>query len=456
MFVALAIVLWFVAAVVALARPKWGAALIWPAIWLYPNGPLYGTLPLNVRLDDLWVVFMFLLAISFSRGKGGGPLFWLAMAWAVSLILGDFAGFFITGGADWQTIVKAGLKTLHVPMIVYVLNVFIAEERDALNHLKAMAVAGAAASILGIAMVYFPEALKMFLIPSAKVVGFQVVTALEALEEHDVLTRRAQGSLGFMGQATMLMSVGLLCLWMMLYHANRGARLLFAVTLGISVVGLAYTITRNAIGGFMAGVVWGVVFTRRRMPLIGLLVLGALALVIQGQGGLLDRIMLRVTGPGGTQATPFMEGLLLRLDIWHRFAANFSPVYLFTGMGMTSVRMVAKSTAHNSYLGAFVYSGLTGAVVLYLILARAVRLGVNLRRYGQDGFSQGLGAWLCSLVVALCLAAFFIELFQQPLKMQVLFAAMVVADKQLARVRAAAEPRPSLVPEPGGGLLAYP
>ena len=279
---------------------------------------------------------------------------------------------------------------------------------------------------------------------------------LEAIEEHDVLSRRAQGSLGFMGQATMLMSIGLLCLWMMLYYANRGARLLFAVTLGISVVGLAYTITRNAIGGFMAGMVWGVVFTRRRMPLVGLLALGALALVIQGQGGLLDRVLLRVTGPGGTSATPFMEGLLLRFDIWHKFVANFSPVYLFTGMGMTSVRMVAKSTAHNSYLGAFVYSGLTGAVVLYLILARAVRLGVNLRRYGQDGFSQGLGAWLCSLVVALCLAAFFIELFQQPLKMQVLFAAMVVADKQLARVRAAAEPRPSLVPEPGGGLLAYP
>jgi len=445
MAVTIAIMVWFVAAGVALVRPKWGVALIWPAIWLYPNTALYGTLPLNVRLDDLWMVFMFLLAIFYARGRSGtGPVFWLAMAWAFSLVLGDFAGFFITGGIGWQQVVKGGLKTLYVPMTAYILTVFIREERDVWNHLKAMGLAAAAAAILSIAMVYFPTALRMFLIPSAQVIGFQVYSALELIEAGEIGARRAQGAVGTMTLAAILMSASLLALCMLIYRVRQSGRGFFAVIALVCLVGLGYTATRGAIGGFVGAILWGMLFTRRRGTLIAIGLMGAAILVVQG--GVLERVLLRVTGTAGAGETPLMAGLAKRFVIWGAFVDHFSPIYLFTGMGMSSVMHLQKATAHNSYLGAFVYGGMFGVAVMVAIIVRVWKLAKRLRM-AADAFSQGLGVYLAMFLVGMMLFGMVVEMFQHAGAMQMLFAATVLADRRLAQVReAGALPVPGALP----------
>lgn len=450
----IAIIVWFLAATVSLVRPRIGAALIWPAIWLYPNAALYGTAPLNVRFDDLWVVFMFLLAVAYARGRGGGTLFWLAVVWAFSLILGNLAGLFVAGGLEWQQIVKSGLKTLITPMTVYVLTVFLQEERHVLGHLKAIGLAAAAAGILGIAMVHFPAVLSMFLIPGVRVIGFQVVSSLEMVEAGELVTRRAQGAVGGVGLAMILMSAALLALCMAIYYFRRRDRLLFACIAGVCVIGLGYTATRGAIGGLMGALLWGILFTRRRWALVAVSLAGAAFLL--AQAGLLERIMLRVTGPVGVQETPLLEGLAARFAIWKTFVENFSPIYLLTGMGMATVIRTAKATAHNSYLGAFVYSGIVGVAVMTATVVRVWTLGKRLRT-AADSLSQGLGVYLTMLLVGMLVYGIVAEVFQHNLLMQLLFAVMVLAEKRLAQSLAAqaGEQAPQMVSGQEGYRLAY-
>jgi hypothetical protein len=435
MVAAVAVIVWFLAAAVALVRPKWGVALIWPAMWLYPNTALYGTLPLNVRFDDLWIVFMFGLAIFYARGRGGSALLWLASVWVLSCILGDFMGFFVTGGIGWQGIVKSGLKSLYVPMTVYILTVFLEDERDVLNHLKALGLAGSAAGILGIAMVYLPGPLSAFLIPEARIIGFEIVTALEMVESHEIITRRAQGALGTFGLAMVMMTVTVTALCMLVYHPRQRVRVFFGFMAGICLVGLSYTAMRGAIAGLLAAVLWALVFTRRRGILLGISVLGAALLVVQG--GLFQRVLLRVTGEVGARMAPLTEGFFRRFAIWQTFVENFSPIYLFTGMGMTSVLQVAKATAHNTYLGAFVYGGLLGVVIMILTIARAWGLGRWLRMC-SDAFSQGLGVAVTMGLVAFMVFGISNEILQRPTSMQLFFALMVIAHKRLEQVREAA------------------
>jgi hypothetical protein len=391
------------------------------------------------------MVFMFVLAVFYARGRSGtGPVFWLAVVWVFSLVLGDFMGFFVTGGFAWQMLVKSGLKSLYVPMTVYILTVFLRDDRDILNHLKAMGLAAAAAGILGIAMVYFPTALKMFLIPGVQVIGFQVYTALELIEAGEIGARRAQGAVGTMTLAALLLSASLMALCMVIYYIRQWDRWLFAVIALVCLTGLGYTATRGAIGGLVGAILWGMLFTRRRGTLIAIGLMGAAILVVQG--GVLERVLLRVVGEAGARETPFMEGLAKRFAIWGTFADHFSPIYLFTGMGMSSVMHIQKATAHNSYLGAFVYAGLFGVAVMAAIIVRVWKLAKRLRM-AADAFSQGLGVYLAMFLVGMMLFGMVVEMFQHAGAMQMLFAATVLAERRLAQVReAGALPVPGPLP----------
>ena len=440
--------MWFLAAAVALVRPKWGVALIWPAIWLYPNTALYGTLPLNVRFDDLWIVFIFVLAVFYARGKSAaGGLLWLAVAWSLCMIVGNLAGLFVTGGIEWQQVIKSSLKTLYVPMITYILAVFLNDERDVLNHMKAIVLAAVAAGALGIAMVYFPRPFAAFLIPGVKVVGFQVITAQEMATAGELISRRAQGAVGTFGLAAIMMTVSLMALSMTIYHPGRRLRLFFALMMPLCLVALAYTVMRGAIGGLLAAILWAILFTRRRGVLLAVSVVGILFLLVEG--GLLERVLLRVTGEAGARETPLIASLLYRFKIWETFVENFSPVYLLTGMGMSSVLRVAKATAHNTYLGAFVYGGLLGVALLVATIARAWGLGRRLRAC-LDPLSEGLGVFMFMVLVSFMVYGITNELFQQIGTMQLFFAAMVFAQKRLEQVReAAASPAADSLPLEG-------
>ena len=88
---------------ISFIRPRFGLVMIWITSWLYPNTLLSGTLPLNVRFDDLWVVYMFLLSLFVAhRTTGLGIVPWLAMLWMLTNVTGNLAGLLMSGGGQWE------------------------------------------------------------------------------------------------------------------------------------------------------------------------------------------------------------------------------------------------------------------------------------------------------------------------------------------------------------------
>jgi hypothetical protein len=430
----LIIILLGLSAAAGILRPQLGAVLIWTFAWLYPNSLLYDILPLNIRFDDLWVVYMFLVCLFLYRhGTGLGRLTWLAIAWWLSIFLGNMTGLLMTGGLAWQDIIKWISKSLYVPMTTYVLSCVLDSPRALEAHLKGLLISGVLAGALGIAMVYVPGTFSAFFI-SRSAHGLLPVEMVEAGEQ---ITRRAQGSVGTNALAALSSSLALLALMMAVYQNRTRLRLFCGITCGALMVTLGYTVTRGVIGGVLAALLWAVLFTRRRWVLISLIVLGTI--VLMWQGGLIERIMLRIVGQPGSPVAPFWEGLIGRFAILDMFARNFRIVYVFFGMGMPTVGKLMQATTHNTYLGSFVYSGVFGAIVLVLVITRGIRLGRGLLRAADDPFSQAIGSFMLMLVIALMTYGVVAENFQAFSAMQIYFAAMVFVEKRLLQVQAEQE-----------------
>lgn len=456
MTVTLAIIAWVLAGIVALARPRFGAVLIWFIAWLYPNTLLYGTMPLNIRFDDLWVVLVFLVCFVFPRARRTtGAALGLSIAWTASIVLGDAVGLFATAGATWETMIKTVAKAFYVPMTTYVLCVLLDRQDHLEKHLRWLGLAGVAAGILGIVMVYFPSELNAFLIPTFHYDTGQ--TALESVMEQEFVTaRRAQGAVGTIALACIELNVSLLCLCMMIYHKKHAGRVFFAVTTAGCLVSLAYTTTRSAIGGVLAAVAWGIFFTRRRAALLAIAFAAACAIVYQG--GLLERILLRTMGSGmGATGTTLAQSWQTRTEIFSMFIDRISPTYFLLGMGKTGVFAQAQASVHNAYIGAIAYGGLFGAIMLVLVIRQGIILGRRAAAVQSDWMAQALGTYLLMLVIAMMVQGMAGENFQQTLPMQMYFAALVFVEARLAQIAPAVQPvaqplrivsQPTIMPGP--------
>jgi hypothetical protein len=430
MILSIVITLFGLASIIGILRPRFGAVLLWLFPWIYPNTLLYGTLPLNIRFDDLWVVYMFLICfLLYRQGAVLGKVFWLSVFWWVTLLIGNLVGVIITGGEILVPIFKSATKSIYVPFTTYVLSCLVSDEKQTGDHLKGMSLAGAIAGVLGIAMIYLPRPLSAFLIPHY-LAGYN---AEEIIEFGSELTRRAQGAVGTMGLATITMCLSVVSLMMVVHQVRGKLRVFFALMCVVLLVSLAYTNTRGAIAGFIAATLWGILFTKKRGTLIVLALLGAIMLAWQGE--VFQRIMIRITGMPGGPTTPLWESMATRIRIWNTFLEHFNPVYVMFGMGMITSEYLNKATAHNAYIGAFIYGGLLGVVSLVAVIAYALSLAKRLRTIGMDPFSQALSTTLTAMVVAMMVNGLVLENFQQSTGMQIYFAAMIFVDKRLRQVQ---------------------
>ncbi len=447
MTLGIVVIVWGLLVILAFLRPRLGIALIWPLVWLYPNTLLYDSLPLNVRFDDLFVVFTFLAVLISPECRGRmGPLFWLAVFWWLSEAVGTATGVVVAGSFAWTAALKQIGKALYVPLTVYMLYGAIQTFPQLQRQVLAIGIAAAAAGTLAVVMVYRPYEFGAFLIPSVNLeTGLTAAEIREGIE--NVLETRAQGAVGITTLSVLSQHATLLCIGFMLWHPRPLTRALYGVLAAASAITLLHTATRGAIGGLVAGIAWALLFTRRRGLLATASAVAAVALVLQGN--VLKRILLRVTESTGYQST-FTEGLRVRFEIWQRFIDNFSPIYLFVGSGMIGAFVEQKATAHNTYLGALVYGGIVGVIILVLLVRAAIVRARRALATTADWASQALGTYVGMLVAALLVSGFVMENFQQVTAVQLLFAALVFIDLRQGQLAGAPTPGlsvPALLPD---------
>jgi hypothetical protein len=446
MTLTLAILLFAVGLVITYLRPIAGIGLAWLAIWLYPNRLFYGLLPLNVRLDDLFMVAVTLICVLRSRGKMGWGV-GLALVWFAMYVLGNISGMMVTGGVGWNIIVKSIGKASYVPMTAIAISSQVVTRDDVKRLLKWTLFAGCCTAALGLLTVYAPATARPFIIYQ-EMVGRDVTVLIEQGEE---IGRRARGSIGIMAMAGVQLSLAVLSLALYAHESRPRHRLALLGVLGFLAVGLLHTQTRGAIGAFAVVLLLGIVFTRRRKPLIAALVLGTVGMLTFG--GMWERMTRRFMGSGSVEGS-FMSGLFGRFDVWSTIAGHWSPVYFITGMGMTTMRFLFQATAHSAYIGAMVYGGTFGIVVLLMCIFMPLHLSKTLRLVARDDLSLGVSLAMKMMIVAFMVSGLVIENFQAFHWMQVLIAVYVLGEK-LRDFAVQSAPQWSLAYAPGGGWAWY-
>lgn len=215
----------------------------------------------------------------------------------------------------------------------------------------------------------------------------------------------------------------------LLIHESKPKRIVFyACAFGLMMLGLIFTQTRGAIGAFAIVFVWALVFSKKRKALWIIAALGFVVLLFQTELWL--RVLMRFTG-GGEGHITFLEGLRTRFAVWDIIIHNWSPLFFITGMGMTTVRYLFQATAHNTYIGAFVYCGIPGLITLFLCVRYPFKLCASLnKKFKTNHLSRALSMALKMLIVAFLISGMVLENFQQFRWMQFLFMIIVLAEKQ--------------------------
>src|SRR5690554_4203922 len=103
-------------------KPLVGVVFVWFAIWLYPNSLMYGMLPFNLRLDDLFLVFTFLVCFirrSKNQNLFTSKVFILSFSWWIIHIISNVNGLlYLDVSSHSSEVFKFIIKAAYVPISV--------------------------------------------------------------------------------------------------------------------------------------------------------------------------------------------------------------------------------------------------------------------------------------------------------------------------------------------------
>lgn len=402
-----------------------GLVFMWFAIWLYPNSLLYGTLPMNIRFDDIFVFFTFVVCM---YKKTPGTKVWslntfrLALVWWLIHLLGNLNGLLYGGWTASEEVVKFLLKAAYVPMTVAIAASILKSYADVKEFIKWLLIAGVATALLGVGTVMAPRAFGMFLIPNTDLSANDVLDNMEGVVE---LARRARGSVGTVATSIICLFMSVLSLYLLTlkqYHFLGKKFLIFCFV--ASLLGLAYTQSR---GPLLAFAFTGAIILFRsenKGVLFGALLVAMLVLIIDNP--IRDLLLARFTGATGSTTE---AGLDKRSEVWAMFLDKFDPLLLFNGIGMVMAKYIYKATAHNTYLGAVVYNGVWGVSLFFVIIVRTLRYCSKLIKQRQEILSEIFGNFLALSLVFMLIIGVSIENFQNTICMQLFLLFMLICEK---------------------------
>jgi len=165
--------------VLVLIKPKWGTFLIWPILFTYPHGWWYyhAFLPLNMGVDDLFCIFLFLAVLVRRNLAGGvrprlGYAFWTITAFTLIAIVANIAG-----SAD----VPSGLRIGYLKDIMkicvfwglfYAIINCIDDPRDLKLQFTMFSLAAVVGGVLVILQYFYPYRMEIFAAPAVlEIVG---------------------------------------------------------------------------------------------------------------------------------------------------------------------------------------------------------------------------------------------------------------------------------------------
>jgi len=388
--------------IIAALKPKLGAYLIWPAMWLYPGGLLHSLLPLNMRFDDIYIIWVpFVIFIySFGKKEQKSKVLLFAWLWFFAILMGNITGSLGTPLMFNPILIRNIAKRLYIPLIAYAVWKTATDEESIKKHIIWIFIAGFLTMAIGIVQVKAPYLTIIWENPGWL---YEVDTYSKDTFDEDI--RRAGGSLETMYYSVTAMSLFILGWRFFLIKPTKLLKFIGVFSIVISGLGLIYSNTRGTIAGALIGVLYMMIRQRKRVVLITLSSFIVLYLILGTS--LLERVTSRfeiIEGQGQYKYD-------IRTFIWSEYLKKVSPLWLFFGRGMIPEQVRVGYSAHSSFVGGLAYTGLLGCFITFMLL-------FYIWKYSRDiillktPLTLALGQSILAILWATLFSALFIEVLQ--------------------------------------------
>lgn len=397
-----------VVAAITFLNPRVGCYVFWFLWMCYPTSLLYGIMPLNARFDDLFLVFLTLCCIRVAPPDVlTSRSFRIAVLWFSALFLGNLVGVLTSPDYVLIPAIRELGKDAYCPMLVYVLNTVVRDARDVRRQILAIGLAIAGTSTIGVVQLYRPELTAIWEIPSVDPERKALSESAGIESENE--TRRAGSSVGLGPLAVIGGSAILLGLRLAVHASSASMRLGCVGMAAAGAMALGSTVSRGSAAGLAAALFYGWLRYSKRALTIG--IVGVVGVIVLTQTDFGTRWLNRV----GSQAKDEVgESVDVRTSLWRIYIQEWSPHYVLFGRGFTAEFVRHQGiAAHNTYVGAFAYTGLYGFVILAWMVVKVLRLAGRAARIENNPFSRGLGEALAMMTISLIVHGVSSELFQQ-------------------------------------------
>lgn len=376
-------------------KPKIGTFLIWPILFTYPHGYWYshGFLPLNIGVDDLYCIFLFLVVVIRRNIIQQIPVrfgyaFWVIAGFAMVSMISHAFGFSGVPGAGKIVVIKDALKNLVYFGLFYAILHCVDDERDLRIQFSLFSVAAVAGAALVILQRFVPIAVELFASPRVLETGG--------------LVQESRGAGAFMNPnaaaCVLVCSLMLILASIRLHESLRHKTLfyLFSVVLLVAIV-----LTQSRTGLLAMGGTFIAMALFSRLKKIVWMALFSVILVLVLFSTVREAVFERFGESYNVQTGQFGVNVEGRFEIWSAYLREATIKDYVFGQGPFAASVkTGMAESHSMYISLLTVYGLGGIVWVTLSLVYYFVWVFRLRRGGDihlaavsDGCLWALLAW---------------------------------------------------------------
>ncbi len=361
--------------------------LLWFILFCYPHALTAGLLPLNMGIDDFYILA--LGTVIFIRNKLSGTfIFGFAskaalIFWFISSI-SDVTGALTGSSILWEGTIKVVLKGIVYLFFAMIMDNTLTDETEIKRTLNWVLLAGFGGAITVIGQHFFEPMFQMF-----------TLYRPESWEAGNV--RGGGAFLNPNAGGIMMMIFLLLAIAQLSTGRLVKSKPIVLALCAVFLAGLAVSQSRSAvIGTAAAGLVLALFSPLRRYAIIVGIIAIPLLVYTQFSSLISERFIT-----AGESAT-------FRKAIWLTIIQNPSPFILFCGRGASAEMERLQATPHNTYLHIIFELGLAGTIWAFWFFLRLIKNARFLNK-SEDSTFRSWGSWCIYSLVGLAVAGVAME-----------------------------------------------
>lgn len=413
----------FLALGVVFVKPKWGSFLIWMVLFTYPHNWWYrhAFLPLNIGVDDLFCILLFVLVAIRRNLLGGIPIRFGYAFWIITAFLGVGSFSILSGALDAPAFervhyLKDILKLCVYWGLFYAILHSIDDLRDVRRQFTLFAFAAVAGAVIVTLHGLFPQRMQAWSNP--------------LLLEIETITRRATGAfLNANNAACVLVCSLAMVVTAIKLQQSYGSKLLLYSFCGVLLVGILMTQSRSGLLTLMGMLTLMALIGRNKriawMILLAGVVVGTLFV------GMRQAVQRRVATVYDRGAGAWGKNVTGRFDTWQSYFETATPKIYLLGQGHRAGIVRNGSETHSAYIATLTVYGIGGVIWAVALILGFVRKLIQ-REEVEDPLVQSVKAGCLWALVAWCVYALSADALSSQYPRALLFYLVVLIDRTTA------------------------